>query len=497
LPPSLTMMHQYPEADIAEILKRKREKQRAKITPINYWQPQDKQETLLKACGLFNALSGGPIEYPVAEKIGYGGAAFGGKTEGLIGIGLIACMLIPGVKIGYFRRKITELEGSDGPIDRSQGLYIKAGGQYNNSKHVWKFPNGSTLRFAHCHHESDVYAYQSQAFDILLIDEATHFSWFIIDYLLTRNRTSKDSTILQPFSVYCSNPGNVGHLWYMQLFDVERQLGDHLTVKKTNNPNGTQEEIYFIPAFLEDNPIGIEKDPTYEQRLMSRDPQVAKALRYGDWSVFAGQVFREFSKQKHTCKPFEIPGGWVKWRAIDWGYAAPWAVYWFAKNPDNGRVYVYREIYQVGRTDPEQAKLINEYSLPGESYTFTFADPSMWTKRTTEEIATSTFDAYLKHGIYLTKADNSNETKKRKVHSVMGNNFMGDPILQIFETCTNLIRTIPALVYDEKNPELIKDGQEDHAYDAFAYGLTNWEEPRPPEKAQKVSGRLDDIKGMI
>lgn len=41
----------------------------------------------------------------------------------------------------------------------------------------------------------------------------------------------------------------------------------------------------------------------------------------------------------------------------------------------------------------------------------------------------------------------------------------------IFETCQNLIRTLPALTYSKRNVEDVDTDQEDHAYDAFRYML--------------------------
>lgn len=198
---------------------------------VDIWQPQPKQAQLLTACGLLDALHGGEVHPPVCETIGYGGAAYGGKTEGLLGLGLVACLSVPGVKIGYFRRTYPELEGSDGPIERSQDLYRQAGGRYNQGRHVWTFGgeeadedwtagSSAAMRFCHCQHEGDVYSYQSAAFDILLIDEATLFTWFIVDYLITRNRRSKFSALPRPFRVFTANPGGPGHLWYMQLFGI-------------------------------------------------------------------------------------------------------------------------------------------------------------------------------------------------------------------------------------------------------------------------------------
>lgn len=249
-----------------------------------------------------------------------------------------------------------------------------------------------------------------------------------------------------------------------------------LEVRELMNPNGKLEKTLFIPAFLEDNPLGVERDPEYEHRLMMRDDQTAKALRFGQWSVFAGQMFPEFGKSVHTCDPFAIPPTWTRWVAMDWGYAAPWCALWFARDITNGRLYVYRELYFAGLTDPQQAEKIKEVSSGETSYK-NFADPSMWTKRTTEVTAKSTYDVYLAHGVLLSKANNDNQNKISKTHSALSNMYDGKPYVQIFSTCYNLIRTIPTLMRDIKNVEALMPNQEDHAWDAFAYGLTDWVPP--------------------
>jgi len=41
----------------------------------------------------------------------------------------------------------------------------------------------------------------------------------------------------------------------------------------------------------------------------------------------------------------------------------------------------------------------------------------------------------------------------------------------IFNTCTDLISCISALPIDKNNPEDVETNGDDHAYDAFRYGL--------------------------
>jgi len=48
----------------------------------------------------------------------------------------------------------------------------------------------------------------------------------------------------------------------------------------------------------------------------------------------------------------------------------------------------------------------------------------------------------------------------------------GHPGLIVFRNSRNLIRTLPAMVYDRKNPEDIDPNCEEHAVKALMYGLT-------------------------
>ena len=58
----------------------------------------------------------------------------------------------------------------------------------------------------------------------------------------------------------------------------------------------------------------------------------------------------------------------------------------------------------------------------------------------------------------------------------------GAPGLVIFPQCTELIRTLPLLVYDEHNHEDVSDSCEDHAPEALRYGvMSRHPRPAPPQ----------------
>src|SRR5690348_6499225 len=91
------------------------------------WEPQERQLACLNACGLSEPFdvnldlrpsgSKGELFHPaVADIVGYGGSAGGGKTDTLLQIGIIAGVKYPKLNVGYFRREFPQLEGPGGAI---------------------------------------------------------------------------------------------------------------------------------------------------------------------------------------------------------------------------------------------------------------------------------------------------------------------------------------------------------------------------------------------
>jgi phage terminase large subunit len=303
----------------------------------------------------------------------------------------------------------------------------------------------------------DASKYQSAEFAGIFIDELTKISRETFDILRGSKRWPG---VAHTVFVAASNPGSIGHQWVKQLW-IDRKFPEELQPKA--------DEFIFIRALPADNP---HLDQSYWDELNSLPEPLRSAWRDGNWDVFAGMAFPEWNTVTHVVEPFPVPAWWPRWRAIDWGYAKPWCCLWLAKDPDTTRVIVYREAYKTELTDPQQARLIRELTLPDEHILVTYADPSMWASKTVEDQVTSTADKYQSLGITLTKADNDRIGGKRKVNAILAPLPDGLPGLQVFSTCTNLIRTLPALPYDKTRVEDIDTDAEDHAYDTLRYGLT-------------------------
>jgi len=434
-----------------------------------------------------------PMRQPTGERlpavtplIGYGGGAYGAQTYGLLCLGATAAQLWPGVQITMFRRTYPEL---DGPGAAMQKAYeVMAGGTDTDGGREWDWENKSAFYFRHCQNLADVYKYQSQQIDILLIDEGTHFIWPIIDFLLTRNRASGSRLPgFAPFAVIASNPGNVGHVWYSDIYDVLKKQGEHEQVKRTVNPNQKPQKIFFIPALLDDNPIGVAIDPDYDARLQRSDDMLYRALRKGDWTVLAGQMFPGWNKDRIACTPFEIPDHWPRWRALDYGLAHPWVAGWAARDPQSGRLFIYRAVSKAGLTDTEQAQMMADMTPPAEQITVTYASPDMWAKKTEQNRVFTAVDEYREHTVMLTKADDDRKRGVVKIHGLLVDLLDGLPAIQVFSTYYDIFSCMESLIRDEADREDVLKVDGDDPFDMLKYLLTNQKLPeRKPSQSKSL-----------
>ena len=223
-------------------------------------------------------------------------------------------------------------------------------------------------------------------------------------------------------------------------------------------------------------------DPEYEARLMQRDPEIANALRRGVWTIFAGQMFPTWSRERVTCKSFEIPDHWPKWRALDYGFVHPFAAGWATRNPQTGRIYVYRAVKKSELTDVAQARLIRDMTPQGELVTATYASPDMWARKTKKNVIFTAVDEYKSEGVILTQADNDRKRGVAKLHGLLEEMLDGYPGIQVFEEYFDVFKCMTTLVRDKDNPEDVEKVDGDDAYDMLRYLLTNYNLPAKKQK---------------
>lgn len=265
--------------------------------------------------------------------------------------------------------------------------------------------------------------------------------------------------------VAATNPDGIGHLWVKELW-INRDFPPEMRAE------GLDQEFAFVQSLPKDNP---HLDNAYWQDLNSQPEDIRRAWVEGDWDLFEGQVFKQFRKDRHVVEPheFPIPDHWVRVCGADWGYSAPFCNLWGAIDPDTGRHVIYREVYEKGLTDRQQARLVLESTAANEKVRFRFADPSMWSSKNMDGVIFSSADEYAAAGVVLMKGNNNRLDGLRKVQRLLEDMPDGRPGLLIYSTCSHLIRTLPALPYDKTNVEDVDTDAEDHAYDALRYLLSN------------------------
>lgn len=399
----------------------------------------------------------------------YGGAKASGKSWAMRTKLAMLGLSTPNLNMLLLRRTLPELrENHIEPLRKL--LYGVA--EYNESKKVMTFPTGSRIVFGYCDREGDTSRYQGHEYEVIGFEEATLFTQQMYEDLILCNRSSNPN--FAPRAYYTCNPGGVGHEWVKRLF-IDRHF------KATENPD----DYLFVPAQVYDNYVMMQRQPEYVRMLENLPEDKKRALLYGDWDAYDGRFFTEFSRRTHVVQPFKIPDHWQKYRAFDYGLDML-ACYWAAFD-SLGNCYIYKELCEPNLIISRAAQKIIEYTTENDIIC-TFAPIDMWARnRATGKYQAEMFGDY---GVPLTPVKNGREAGWQNVLDWMqpvpdGTGEM-KPRLFIFENCKELIRCIPLLQHDDKNPNDVATQPHDitHAPDALRYLLDG--RPRPAEiPAQK------------
>lgn len=424
-----------------------------------------------------------------ADEVLYGGAAGGGKSRAIVMEAAIDALEHSGVDSYLFRRSYPELEST--LIAEAIRCIPKELYTYSKTSHDLKFQNGSTLHFRFCRSLDDALKYQGCEMHRLYIDELTHFTSEVYDYLKTRVRVPKKLGI-KPKIRLTTNPGGVGHGWVKSMFIDGKVPFEIHSIRVKSEILGEERVVtrQYIPAYATDNP---HLSSDYIIELEQKPPALRKALLLGDWNIFDGQVFTEFVNDPshyrdrlftHVIEPFIIPQSWQRFRSLDWGYSRPFSVGYWAQDED-GRLYRYAEIYgsakdiATGRTlrpnvglklaPHEVADLIRKYEDRYEKgkRIIGIADPSIFDEsRGSDGCIAAIME---RKGIYFEGGDNERIAGKMQLHHRLSFDERGVPMLYVFSNCNDFIRTIPALTYDSMRVEDIDTQGEDHIYDETRY----------------------------
>ncbi len=449
------------------------------------WEPNPKQAAMI-ACPCF--------------EIFFGGARGGGKTDGVLGDWVSHQDHFGGECVGLMvRRERTQLMET---IERSRQIYLPLGAKFNEVDKMWRFPNGSRLRFAYLERDADADAYQGHSYTRVYIEEIGTFP--NPAPILKLMGTLRSAHGIPVGFRATGNPGGPGHQWVRARYVDFAPLGWKINTESYKNP-WTNEVVtrdrVFIPSKLQDNRyLGTD----YVANLqMVGNSQLVRAWLEGDWSVIEGAFFPEFTESKHVISPFSIPGNWLRFRSADWGSARPFSVGWWAVATDDytlpdriiprGALIRYREWYGqaqgqapntglkltaeevaygiVQRETSSRGQAQEPRDLEGKTaIAYGVLDPAAFAQDGGPSIA----ERMSRAGVFFRRADNARISQRGAMGGwdqvrarLIGDD--GRPMMYFFSTCRDSIRTLPALQHDRDKPEDVDSESEDHAPDEIRY----------------------------
>lgn len=270
-----------------------------------------------------------------------------------------------------------------------------------------------------------------------------------------------------------------GHLFHLMDFEelISRMRGNAAPFRQiilTTNPDSDQHWIYkrLIQGGGASRYIARTEDNTYNPAdyadtvLEQLSGVRYQRLRLGKWVGAEGAVYSDYSYETHVVEPFAIPADWQRFRSIDFGYTNPFVCQWWAVDGD-GRMYLYRELYETGALVSDMAEEINRLSA-GERISFTVADHDA------EDRAT-----LARHNIYTLPAKKDIRTGVQAVQDRIRIAGDGRPRLLFFNDA--LVRADQTLI-DKKKPTCAVDEITGYV----------WEKDQSGRPAKEHPVKLDD-----
>lgn len=438
------------------------------------WKPHPGSQVLFLSCPVFECL--------------YEGTRGPGKTDALLMsfAQFVGCGFGPAWQGILFRETYKQLADVVKKTKRWFRLFFPGAKFLNsNDTYKWVFPDGEELLLRVGKDEDDYWDYHGHEYPWLGFEELTN--WRSLDFYEMMHSCCRSSQPGMPRMVRATcNPYGRGHAAVKERFRLGRGGVGPGTIMK--DPEGR--ERTYVHGDIRENTTLLANDPEYMMTLQgTKDPNRRKAWLYGDWDINIGAFLEgAWDPQKHIVKPFPIPAHWKIWQAMDWGYGKPYAVGWFAKDPE-GKTFLFRELYGIAK-DEKTGKFL----------------PNVGSKETPDRVAQrikdrEEHDARLglemslrltgpdlfakgggQYGVQNTHAQTFRKAGlafrpwwagpgSRKAGAMLVKQALELDEFAVFSTCEHWLRTVPTLEPDPDDPDDVDTEAEDHCFDMTKAGL--------------------------
>ena len=324
--------------------------------------------------------------------------------------------------------------------------------KYNKSDGSFAYANGSMIYSGGMMDEKQRESVRSiggdGGLDGAWLEEANAFSRQDYEEIIGRVRhTAADWQQI----ILTTNPGSPTHWIYTDLI------------------KGKQADVYYSGAAM--NPYN---SPAYLTNLTKLTGVLKQRLVDGLWVMAEGAIYDEFDQDFHVIDRAQCPEFVRRFRVVDFGYSNPFVCQWWGMDAD-GRLYLYREIYQTRRLVEDLTPEIIQLSQ-GERIEMTVADHDAEDRATMAKHGIDTVAAVkdVSPGIQAFKARLKKQPDgKSRIYFVRDALVRPDPLLEAAKKPLCTIDELPGYSW-AKTPDGKPDKEQpvkidDHGCDAARY----------------------------
>lgn len=275
------------------------------------------------------------------------GPAGTGKSRAILEKIHVMCLLNPGIHVLIVRKTVASLKKSGLRQLEEHVLpeaiahnVVRWYGGSGAKPEGYYYSNGSTISIGGMDNPDKV---MSTEYDFIFVQEATDITEEDWDKLKSRLRGKDD---IVPFRqlIADANPNAPTHWLKIRM---DQGLTQVIHAKHTDNP-----------VFYNDDLTPTQAGKDYVEGILANLTGLRKErLYYGRWVGAEGIIYDTWDESIHLIDKFDIPEDWTRYWTVDFGYTNPFVCQFWAED-DDGRLYLYREIYMTEKRVDEHAKTI-------------------------------------------------------------------------------------------------------------------------------------------
>ncbi len=419
------------------------------------------------------------------REILYEGPAGTGKTRSVLEKIYILCAKYPDIRVLIVRKTYKSITQSIRVTWEKEVLTGFPPIKLNIYKQEYLFPNGSVVVIAGLNEPERT---KSSQWDIIYVNEGTEITE--VDYETLLRGLRNNQMPYQQAIVDC-NPDAPTH-W----LNRRAERGEMKRIKGIHEDN---------PRLYTDTGEMTEEGEQYMSVLDSLTGVRYDRLRLGNWVAAEGMIYDEWSSE-FLIPRFRIPAKWDRWITVDFGVNNPFVAQWWAHDPAEDILYLYREIYHTGRLVEDHAHQMHLLSA-NESFKGILCDHDLEGRLTLERHlphradecpgdrttiwSTTKADKEVENGIQLVKM----RLKRGGIRIFEDSLVELDPDLKKFGKPAATVEEFPGYVWDvvqsQRLGELNRDvprKKDDHGMDSLRYMVKQIDDPRKRGMMALING---------